>query len=113
MGPRRDRAGTAPTRRPRPGPVVPVTVAAIPDPFLGSLLARCTFPARGTGVVAGVSGGADSTALLALGGAARCVGTAVHVDHGLRADSGLGVDHVAGLAGQVGAGFRSVRVVVG
>ncbi len=48
------------------------------------LLARCTFPPPGTPVICGLSGGADSTALVALATAAGCEVTAVHVHHGLR-----------------------------
>jgi tRNA(Ile)-lysidine synthase len=62
--------------------------------------------------VAGVSGGADSTALLALAVAAGCRVTAVHVDHGIRAGSAAESDHVAGLADRLGADFRAVRVAV-
>ena len=54
------------------------------DPHVAALLGRCTFPAVGTEVTCGVSGGADSTALLALAVAHGLVVTAVHVDHGLR-----------------------------
>ena len=43
----------------------------------------------GTAVVCGVSGGADSLALLALAVAAGLEPTAVHVDHGLRSDSAV------------------------
>ncbi|MGD9797374.1 MAG: tRNA lysidine(34) synthetase TilS [Acidimicrobiia bacterium] len=78
----------------------------------GVLLGRCTFPPAGTDVVAGVSGGVDSTALLALAVEAGCRVTAVHVDHGLRAGSGAEAGHVARLAERLGAGFRSERVTV-
>lgn len=52
--------------------------------LVGELLARCRFPAPGTEVVCGVSGGADSTALAVLAVAAGCAVSIVHVDHGLR-----------------------------
>jgi tRNA(Ile)-lysidine synthase len=55
--------------------------------MLDSLLARCTFPPSGTAVVCGLSGGADSAALVALAVEAGCDVTAVHVDHGLRDSS--------------------------
>ena len=71
------------------------------------LLPRCTFPATGTPVRCGVSGGADSTALLVLAVAAGCEVTAVHVDHGLRPGSHTEADHVAALAERVGAAFEA------
>jgi tRNA(Ile)-lysidine synthase len=75
-------------------------------------LARCAFPAPGSPVVAAVSGGADSTAMLALAVDAGCVVTAVHVDHGLRPGSAEEADRVAELAARLGAAFRAERVVV-
>ncbi|MGI8663114.1 MAG: tRNA lysidine(34) synthetase TilS [Acidimicrobiales bacterium] len=75
-----------------------------------ALLARCRFPARGTPVVCGVSGGADSLALLVLACAAALEVTAVHIDHGLRQGSGAEADMVAHVANQLGAGFRGERV---
>jgi tRNA(Ile)-lysidine synthase len=53
------------------------------------LLGRCQFPPAGTAVVLGVSGGADSTAMLALALAAELAVSVVHVDHGLRAASSI------------------------
>lgn len=76
------------------------------------LLARCAFPAPGSPVVAAVSGGADSTALLVLAAEAGCTVTAVHVDHGLRPGSAAEADQVAALAARLGAPFRAERVVV-
>jgi tRNA(Ile)-lysidine synthase len=76
------------------------------------LVARCTFPAAGTPLVCGVSGGPDSLALLALAVAAGCVVTAVHVDHGLRPGSSAEADVVAAAASRLGSGFRAERVVV-
>ncbi|MEO7837196.1 MAG: tRNA lysidine(34) synthetase TilS [Acidimicrobiales bacterium] len=73
-------------------------------------LDRCTFPPAGTSVVCAVSGGADSLALLVLAVAAECNVTAVHVDHGLRAESGQEAGLVASAAARLGAVFRSVRV---
>lgn len=80
--------------------------------LVDELLARCTFPAPGTAVDVGVSGGADSAALLVLAVQAGCAVTAVHVDHGLRDGSDREADHVAALARRFGAGFRSCRVPV-
>lgn len=84
-----------------------------PTSDAGELLARCTFPPPGTSVVAAVSGGPDSTALLALAVDAGCDVTAVHVDHGLRPGSADEADHVADVAARLGAGFRAERVTVG
>ena len=77
-----------------------------------SLLTRCTFPPSGSRVTCAVSGGADSTALLALALAAGLVVAAVHVDHGLRTGSHAEADIVAANAERLGASFRSVRIEV-
>ncbi len=82
------------------------------DPRVGGLLGRCTFPLPGSELVCGVSGGADSLALLVLAVAAGCSVTAVHVDHGLRAGSGSEAEVVALAARRFGASFRSERVDV-
>ncbi len=78
----------------------------------GGLLARCTFSSAGSTIVCGVSGGADSLALLVLAVASGCQVTAVHVDHGLRQGSAAEADVVAEAAARFGAKFESVRVVV-
>ncbi len=80
--------------------------------LLGDLLALTTFPAPGTRLRCGVSGGADSLALLALGVAAGCEVTAVHVDHGQREGSGEEVELVATAAAQIGAVLETARVEV-
>ena len=76
-----------------------------------ALLARCTFPPPGTDVTCGVSGGADSLALLVLATAAGCHVTAVHVDHGLRPEPEA--DLVEDAATRLGARFRAEKVDVG
>jgi len=82
------------------------------DPFIEELLARCTFPPAGTPLVCGVSGGADSLALLVLAAAAGCDVLAVHVDHGLRTGSADEADVVASAADRFGTRFRAERVAV-
>lgn len=80
--------------------------------LVADLLGRCTFPEDGAAVVAAVSGGADSLALLVLATAAGLDVTAVHVDHGLRAGSAEESEVVADAAHRFGAGFRAERVTV-
>ncbi|WP_428114891.1 tRNA lysidine(34) synthetase TilS [Candidatus Poriferisodalis sp.] len=82
---------------------------------LENLLEQCSFsPHAGRDLVCGVSGGPDSAALLALScrfasGSGSAV-TAVHVDHGIRADGSAEAAHVAALCDQVGAELRVVRL---
>ena len=59
-----------------------------------------------------VSGGADSLALLVLAVEAGCAVTAVHVDHGLRPESGDEAEVVRAAAERWGAAFESRRVAV-
>lgn len=77
-----------------------------------ALLDRCTFPAAGEPLVCGVSGGADSLALLVLAIAAGCDVTAVHVDHGIRPGSESEADVVAAAASRYGARFRSESLTI-
>lgn len=63
-------------------------------------------------MICGLSGGADSTALVALAVAAGCDVTAVHVDHGLRASAHIDADVARATAAQLGVGFRSIDVDV-
>ncbi len=79
---------------------------------IDELLARCTFPEAGTAVEVGVSGGADSTALLVLAVAAGCEVTAVHVDHGLRPGSPAEAELVAATAHRFRAKFRAACATV-
>jgi tRNA(Ile)-lysidine synthase len=96
------------------------------DPLVRTLLARCNFgspngatPVPDTAVTdtvvtpCGVSGGADSTALLMLAVAAGLCVRAVHVDHGLRPGSAAEAEVVARSAHRLGAEFVSHRVTVG
>lgn len=82
------------------------------DPLVEELLARCAFPARGTAVTCAVSGGPDSSALLALAVHAGLEVTAVHVDHALRSGSATEAATVAALAARFGAAFLAVRAPV-
>ncbi len=80
------------------------------DPLVSALLDRCTFPPAPAPLVCGVSGGADSLALLVLAVASGCVVTAVHVDHGLRPGTEHEAQVVAQAARRFGATFRAERV---
>lgn len=83
------------------------------DGLARSLLPRCSFPPAGTPVTCAFSGGADSTALLVLAGAAGCVVTAVHVDHQLRASSTAEADRAEALAASLAVPFQRRTVTVG
>jgi tRNA(Ile)-lysidine synthase len=89
-----------------PGPAPEATRLA------ASLLARCAFPPAGTPVVAAVSGGADSLALMLLAHAAGLPTRAVHVDHGLRPESGADADSVRRAAATIGVEVTVRRVIV-
>jgi len=80
--------------------------------LLTTLLPRCTFPPASTAVTCAFSGGADSTALLALAQHAGCEVTAVHVDHGLRPSSRSESDQAAANAELLGVPFESIEVHV-
>ena len=86
------------------------------EELLAELLGRCPFPAPADlgpdGVIAGVSGGADSLCLLVLARAAGLAVTAVHVDHGLRPGSAAEAAVVEAAATRFGAGFVAERVTV-
>lgn len=81
-------------------------------PDLSVFLDRCTFPPADTPVVCGLSGGADSTALVALAVAARCQVRAVHVHHGLRPSADDDADIARTAAATLGVAFDVVRVDV-
>jgi len=88
-----------------------LSAAPVSD-LVGSLLERCLFPPKGSAVLCAVSGGADSLALMVLAVAAGLEVTAVHVDHGLRPDSGDDTAVVAAAAEAHGAAFRAEKVEV-
>lgn len=73
------------------------------------LLERCAFPAAGAPLVCGISGGADSLALLALSVRAGCSVTAVHVEHGLQPSV---ADRVEAAAGELSVPFECVSAAV-
>ncbi len=77
-----------------------------------SYLRSCNFPPVPAQAVCAVSGGADSLALLVLATSVGLSVEAVHVDHGLRRNSGEEAALVESAATFLGAGFRSVRVEV-
>jgi tRNA(Ile)-lysidine synthase len=80
--------------------------------LLEELLRSCTFAPAPAHVVCAVSGGADSTALVALATAAGLQVTAIHVDHGQRTDSADEASIVAANALRLGASFEARRVEV-
>ncbi len=81
-------------------------------PLIADLLARATFPPKGTAVTAAVSGGADSLALLVLAVEAGLECTAVHVDHGLRPGSADEAGVVEAACARLGARFIAETVDV-
>ena len=80
-------------------------------PFVTSLLARCAFADEST-LRCAVSGGPDSVALLVLAQATGAAVHAVHVDHGIRPDSGDDAAVVAAAAERFGATWESIAVDV-
>ena len=105
--------GAAPTPAATPAPAPAPTPAATPAPAPAPTPAAGGGPDRdGRALVAAVSGGADSLALLVLARAAGLAVTAVHVDHGLRPGSAGEARVVAAAAARFGAGFRAERVTV-
>jgi tRNA(Ile)-lysidine synthase len=81
-------------------------------PLVGGLLSRSCFPPAGEAVICAVSGGPDSVAMLALAVAAGCQAHALHVDHGLRPESGREAALVMAAADALGATCELVRVHV-
>ena len=84
----------------------------VDDPVVADLLSRATFPSGTAPLRCAVSGGPDSTALLALAVALGRPVTAVHVDHGLRPESAADAEQVSRLAAAWGAEFELHRVRV-
>jgi tRNA(Ile)-lysidine synthase len=77
---------------------------------LEEYLPRCNFPEPGSPVRLGVSGGADSTALLLLALVAQCDVSVTHIDHGLRPCSGDDADFVVGLCGSLDVDVSVQRI---
>ena len=78
--------------------------------LMATLLVRCTFPPPGSAVRCALSGGPDSTALVALAAAADLRVEAMHIDHGLRPDSATDAEVAAATAQQLGVEFRCERI---
>jgi tRNA(Ile)-lysidine synthase len=90
---------------------------ATDDPFrarLRATLERWDPPEQDARVTVAFSGGVDSTVLLAALARLQLVAAlrAVHVDHGLHADSAGWQVHCAAVAAELGVPFTSVRVTV-
>ncbi len=83
------------------------------QPALPLSLRASLAPYRGRRVLAAVSGGADSVALLRGLVDAGAAVTAAHFDHALRPDSAADAAWVAALAARLGVPFVSERVEVG
>ena len=83
-----------------------------PSGGLGDLLERCHFPVSGAEVVCGLSGGPDSSAMVALAMSAGLRVTACHVNHGLRPSAGRDEEAARAIAVRLGAGFEVRAVVV-
>jgi len=77
---------------------------------ISDLLNRCTFP-EGP-LECAVSGGADSMALLVLATQVSSEVKAIHVDHGIRKNSGDEADFVSQTAQLLGATFESLTIEV-
>ena len=82
------------------------------ETHVDALLARCDFPVPGTAVACGLSGGPDSSALVALATEAGLKVTAWHIDHGLRPSSGAEAEAARAIAARLGAAFELRRVCV-
>jgi len=99
-----------------PGPPAGPVQGGSKAPGGRRLLERCRFPDPDNGPVAlAVSGGPDSMALMVLAHLAGLGGRVIHVDHGLRRESGGEARTVASAAAAFGFAFeaRTVRIEAG
>lgn len=82
---------------------------------IADLLSRCSFPETPAAIACGLSGGPDSSALVALAVASGLEVTAWHVNHGLRPDADRDVAAARVIAERLGAAFevRSVDIAAG
>ena len=96
-----------------PPPAATIVDLVGPDhaAFVASLLPRCAFADSST-LNCAVSGGPDSIALLVLARASGAAVHAVHVDHGIRPDSGADAAVVRIAAERFGATSETVEVDV-
>src|SRR4051794_15016851 len=76
-----------------------------PSSLLDELLTRCTFPAAGSSVACAFSGGADSTALVALAVRHGLDVVTHHVDHQLRPESAAEADTAKQIAASLAVAF--------
>lgn len=83
-----------------------------PDVLLDELTARCTFPEAGSVVVCALSGGPDSSALVALARHAGLAVTAAHVHHGLRPSADTDAQTAEQIATLLGVDFRCEYVAL-
>ena len=79
---------------------------------IGRLLERCAFLEPPASISCGLSGGPDSSALVALAAAAGLEVTAWHVDHGLRPDSAKDAAAARAVADRLGCRFELRTVTV-
>ncbi|MEM1334099.1 MAG: tRNA lysidine(34) synthetase TilS [Actinomycetota bacterium] len=86
-------------------------MTASPD-LLDHLVERCTFPPAGATVTVALSGGADSSALLALCIHADLEPTAIHVHHGLRSSADDDAATAARIAARFGVPLRVERAQI-
>lgn len=77
-----------------------------PIELLDHLTARCTFAESGSSVVCALSGGPDSSALVALARHAGLSVTAAHVHHGLRPSADADADTAQRVAALLDVDFR-------
>ncbi|MEM8618099.1 MAG: tRNA lysidine(34) synthetase TilS [Actinomycetota bacterium] len=103
-----DRTASSTSEQAAPPPTPPTHSAN----DLDALAARCTFPPAGSSVVCAYSGGADSTAMLALARHAELRVTACHIDHGVHDRSAIDADRAVALAASLDIECQVQRAVI-